>query len=94
MNDIQDREASSVADRSREHVELVLPVRKIAFWIESTLVRTYLFSFPLRVRQGRTQRGFEGSSPNPAGGLRGAVSPPVGSGAEPRKILKLALFRG
>ena len=43
---------------------------------------------------GRTQRGFEGGSPNPAGGLGGAVSPPAGSGAEPRKILKLTLFRG
>ena len=42
----------------------------------------------------RTQRGFEGGSPNPAGGLGGAVSPPAGSGAEPRKILKLTLFRG
>ena len=37
MNDIQDGEAFSVADRSREHMELVLPVRKIAFWIERTL---------------------------------------------------------
>ena len=44
--------------------------------------------------QGRTQRGFEGGSPNPAGGPGGAVSPPAGSGAEPRKILKLTLFRG
>ena len=43
---------------------------------------------------GRTQRGFEGGSPNPAGGLGGGVSPPAGSGAEPRKILKLTLFRG
>ena len=53
MNDIQDGEASSVADRSRERVEPVLPVRKIAFRIERTLVRTYLFSFPLRVRNNR-----------------------------------------
>ena len=53
MNDIQDGEASSVADRSREHVEPVLPVSKIAFWIERTLVTTYLFSFPLRVRNNR-----------------------------------------
>ena len=37
---------------------------------------------------------FWGGSPNPAGGLGGAVSPPAGSGAEPRKILKLTLFRG
>ena len=41
-----------------------------------------------RERHGRTQRGFEGGSPNAAGGLGGAVSPPAGSGAEPRKILK------
>ena len=53
MNDIQDGEASSVADRSREHMELVLPVRKITFWIERTLVSTYLFPFPLRVRNNR-----------------------------------------
>ena len=53
MNDIQDGEASSVADRSRKHVEPVLPVRNIAFWIEHTLVTTYLFSFPLRVRNNR-----------------------------------------
>ena len=53
MNDIQDGEASSVADRSREHVEPVLPMRKIAFWIERTLVTTYLFPFPLRVRNNR-----------------------------------------
>ena len=45
MNDIQDGEASSVADHSREDVELVLPVRKIGFWIERTLVRTYLFFY-------------------------------------------------
>ena len=38
--------------------------------------------------QGCMQRGFAGGSPNPAGGLGGAVSPPAGSGAEPRKILK------
>ena len=37
---------------------------------------------------------FWGGSPNPAGGLEGAVSRPAGSGAEPRKILKLTLFRG
>ena len=43
MNDIQDGEASSVADCTREHVEPVLLVRKIAFWIERTLVTTYLF---------------------------------------------------
>ena len=53
MNDIQNGEASSVADRSREHVEPVIPVSKIAFWIERTLVTTYLFSFPLRVRNNR-----------------------------------------
>ena len=53
MNDIQDGEASSVADRLREHEEPVLSVRKIAFWIECTLVSTYLFSFPLRVRNNR-----------------------------------------
>ena len=41
---------------------------------------------PVKPNQGRTQRGFEGGSPNPAGGLGGAVSPPAGSGAEPRKI--------
>ena len=40
MNGIQDGEASSVAYRSREHLEAVLPVRKIAFWIERTLVST------------------------------------------------------
>ena len=28
-------------------------VRKIAFWIERTLVTTYLFSFPLRVRNNQ-----------------------------------------
>ena len=39
MNSIQDGEASSVADRSHEHVEPVLPVSIITFWIESTLVR-------------------------------------------------------
>ena len=44
MNDTQDGEASSVADRSREHVEPVLPVRKIAFW-PLWLVRTF-FHFP------------------------------------------------
>ena len=49
MNDIEDGEASSVADRLREYVDLVLPVRKIEFWIERTLVGTYLLSFPLRV---------------------------------------------
>ena len=43
--------------------------------------------------QGRTQRGFEGGSPNPAG-VWGRCEPPAGSGAEPRKILKLTLFRG
>ena len=43
---------------------------------------------------GRTQSGFEGGSPNPAGGLGGAVSSPAGFGAEPRKILKLTLFKG
>ena len=55
MNHMQDGdlEASSVADRSREHVEPVLPVRKIAFWIERTLVTPYLFSFPSRVRNNR-----------------------------------------
>ena len=53
MNNIQDGEASSMADRSLEHVEPVLPVRKIAFWIERTSVSTYLFSFPLRVRNNR-----------------------------------------
>ena len=53
MNGIQNGEASSVADRSREHVEPVIPVSKIAFWIERTLVTTYLFSFPLRVRNNR-----------------------------------------
>ena len=53
MNHIQDGEASSVADRSHEHVEPVLPVKKIAFWIERTLVTTHLFSFPLRVRNNR-----------------------------------------
>ena len=49
MNDIQDGEVSSVADRYRlrEHVEAVLHVRTIAFWIERTVVSTYLFSFPL-----------------------------------------------
>ena len=36
LKDIQDGEASSVADRLRERVEPVLPVRKIAFWIERT----------------------------------------------------------
>ena len=46
------------------------------------------------IPHGRTQRGFEGGSPNPAGGLGGAVSPPAGSGAEPWKILQLTLFRG
>ena len=50
--------------------------------------------FFICLHHGRTQRGFEGGSPNPAGGLGGAVSPPAGSGAEPRKILKLTLFRG
>ena len=53
MNDIQNGEAFSVADRSREHVEPVIPVSKIAFLIERTLVTTYLFSFPLRVRNNR-----------------------------------------
>ena len=53
MNDTQDREASSVADCSREHVEPVLPVRKIAFWIERTLLVRTFFSFPLRVRTNR-----------------------------------------
>ena len=53
MNDIQNGEASSVADRSREHVEPVIPVSKMACWIERTLVTTYLFSFPLRVRNNR-----------------------------------------
>ena len=47
MNDIQDGEASSVADRLCEHVEPVLPVRKIAFWIELTLISTYLFFISL-----------------------------------------------
>ena len=59
MNDIQDGEASSVADRSREHVNLVLPARKIAFWIELTLVSTYLFSFPLRVSNNRVSLYFK-----------------------------------
>ena len=53
MNDIQDGEASSVANCSLEHVEPVLPMRKIAFWIERTLFSTYLFSFPWRVRNNR-----------------------------------------
>ena len=30
---------------------------------------------------------------NPAGGLGGAVSPPAGSGAVPRKILKILRFK-
>ena len=54
MNDIQDGEASSVVDRLREHMEPVQPVRKIAFWIECTLVvRTFFFFIPLRVRHNR-----------------------------------------
>ena len=54
MNDIQDGEASSVADRYREHLEPVLPVRKVAFWIERTLVSVYLFfSFLLRVHNNQ-----------------------------------------
>ena len=61
MNDIQGGEASSVADCSREHVEPVLPVSKIAFWIERTLVTTYLFSFPLRVRNNRVSLYFRPS---------------------------------
>ena len=47
MNDIQDGEASSVADRSREHVEPALPVRKITVWIERPSVSTYLFFISL-----------------------------------------------
>ena len=58
MNDIQDGEASSVANRSLEHVEPVLPMRKIAFWIERTLFSTYLFSFPLRVRNNRVSLSY------------------------------------
>ena len=45
MTDVQDEEAYSVADR--QHVEPVLPVRKIGFWIERTLVRTSLFFISL-----------------------------------------------
>ena len=44
--------------------------------------------------QGRTQRGFEGVHQIQLGVWGGAVSPPAGSGAEPRKISKLTLFRG
>ena len=68
MNDIQDGEASSVADRSREHVEPVLPVSKIAFWIERTLqlVTTYLFSFSLRVRNNRVSLYTAQSPPHRA----------------------------
>ena len=53
------------------------------------------------------QRGFEGVHKihlgvwgggggrcEPPSGVRGAVSPLTGCGAEPRKILKLTLFRG
>ena len=38
--------------------------------------------------QGRTQRGFEGGSPNPAGGLGGggAVSPQRGPGRSPGRF--------
>ena len=53
-----------------------------------------VFDKSMSFSHGRTQRGFEGGSRNPAGGLGGAVSPPAGSGAEPRKIWKLTLFRG
>ena len=45
--------------------------------------------------RGVRKEVLRGGSPNPAGGLGGgAVSPPAGSGAEPRKFLKLTLFRG
>ena len=50
--------------------------------------------------QGRMQGGFEGVDQVQlgvwwgVGGGGGAVSPPAGSGVEPRKILKLTLFRG
>ena len=46
MNDIQDGEASTGEDCSREHVEPVLPVRKITFWIERTLVSNTPFRRP------------------------------------------------
>ena len=50
MNDIQDGESSSVADRSCEQVEPVLPVRKIGFWIERTLVKYIPFFISLEGR--------------------------------------------
>ena len=81
MNDIQNGEASSVADRSREHVEPVIRVSKIVFWIERTLVTTYLFSFPLRVRNNRVSlynpdlgRGLIGDSRPGAFGPRALYS--------------------
>ena len=41
----------------------------------------------LRSKTSRAQHG-----PFPAGGLGGAVSPPAGTGAEPRKLLKISHF--
>ena len=57
-------------------------------------VKSVMFAKEMLQVQGRTQRGLEGGSTNPAGGLGGAVNLPAGSGAERRKILKLTRFRG
>ena len=68
MNDIQDGEASSVADRSREHVTPVhASEENRVFDTKRTLAATYLFSFLVRVRNiwvslRKTWYEYEGKS--------------------------------
>ena len=65
MTIVEDREVFSAAKRSHEQelrpaqnmlrhvslqVEPVVPVRKMAFWIERTSFSMHLSSFPLRIR--------------------------------------------
>ena len=53
--ELRPKHNEKIASHEFARGEPVVPVRKIAFWIECTLfiISTYLFSFPLRVCNNR-----------------------------------------